>query len=208
MATLVDAEQRSIAWFEARLGRATASRFTDILAKTRSGYAASRKNYMAELTTQILTQEIPEGFTNASMQWGVDNEPLARLAYELETGNTVEETSFWQHDNIGAGASPDGLVNHDGLLEIKCPNTATHIETLSSKQVPYQYVAQVQGQLWITERKWCDFVSYDPRLPENAQMIIVHVERDDDFINNLQEEVAVFMTEVEKQVEFVRNYKG
>ena len=207
MPTLITAEQRSDEWFSARLGRATASRFTDIMARTRSGYSASRKNYAAELTAEILTGMRPELFTTTAMQWGIDNEPLARLQYELETGNEVEETGFWQHEDIGAGASPDGLIGKDGLIEIKCSNTATHIETLRTKEVPYQYVAQVQGQLWITERKWCDFVTFDPRLPENAQMFIVRVNRDDDYINKLWEEIATFMSEVEKQVMFVKEFK-
>lgn len=206
MATLVKAEQRTPQWFEARLGKATASRFGDIMAKTRNGYAASRKNYMAELVTQRLTETIPESFTSAAMQWGIDNEPLARLAYSLETGNDSEETGFWIHEKVSAGASPDGFVNDDGLLEIKCPNTATHIETLQNKQLPSQYKAQVQGQIWITGRKWCDFVSFDPRLPQNAQMIVIRVERDDEYIKELEEEVVKFLKEVDEQVEFVRSY--
>lgn len=208
MAKLVLAEQRSPEWFEARLGKATASRFSDIMAKTRSGYAASRKNYMAELVTQRLTGAIPEPYSNTAMQWGTDNEPLARLAYELQTGNEVEETGLWVHDTLEAGASPDGFVNKDGVLEIKCPNTATHIETLELQQVPRQYLAQVQGQMWITDRKWCDFVSYDPRLPENAQMIIIRVERDEKYIEELETEVINFLKQVEEQVKFVKEYKG
>lgn len=206
--TEVKAEQRSPEWYAARLGKATASRFTDIMARTRSGYAASRKNYMAELVTERLTNQVPENFTSSAMQWGIDNEPLARLEYELATGNEVEETGFWLHDTLDAGASPDGFVNHDGILEIKCPNTATHIDTLESKKVPRQYFAQVQGQLWITGRQWCDFVSFDPRLPQNAQMIIIRVDRDHEYIKGLEEEVTKFLIEVTKQVNFVTNYKG
>ena len=208
MATLVKAEQRSPEWFSARLGKATASRFGDIMAKTRSGYSTSRKNYMAELVAQRLTGEIPEMYTSAAMEWGTNNEPLARLAYSLETGNDAEETGLWIHDIIPAGASPDGFVGDDGTLEIKCPNTATHIETLMTKRLPRQYEAQVQGQMWITEREWCDFVSFDPRLPENAQMIVIRVKRDEGFITLLEEEIIEFLKEVDKQVEFVKNYKG
>lgn len=207
MPTLVKAEQRSPEWFAARLGKATGSRFGDIIAKTRSGYAASRKNYRAELVAEILTGQVTESFTTAAMQWGIDYEPVARLQYELITGNDVEETGFWYHNHLAAGASPDGFVNDDGLLEIKCPNTATHLDTLMYKKVPKQYVAQVQGQMWITGRKWCDFVSYDPRLPDNAQIFITRVERDEKFIAELEQEIIDFTQEVNDLVEFVRNFK-
>lgn len=207
MPQLVKAEQRSPEWFAARLGKATGSRFGDILARTRSGYSASRKNYSAELVTERLTNMPTETYQSTAMQWGTDNEPVARLNYELITGNSVEETGFWLHDELDAGASPDGFVNDDGLLEIKCPNTATHIDTLIQKKVPWQYIAQVQGQMWITGRKWCDFVSYDPRLPENAQMIIIHVDRDDEYIKDLEREVTDFLQEVRELTEWVREYK-
>lgn len=207
MATLIQAEQRTPEWFEARLGRPTASRFGDIMAKTRSGYSASRKNYRAELVIQRLTQQIPENYQNSAMEWGVENEPVARLQYELESGNTVEDTSLWLHDDIEAGASPDGLIGSDGCLEIKCPNTATHLETLRTGKIPRQYFAQVQGQMWVTDRKWCDFVSFDPRLPANAQLFITRVERDETYIKDLEYELRSFLKEVEEEVEFVKNYK-
>jgi predicted phage-related endonuclease len=140
------------------------------------------------------------------MQWGIDNEPVARLQYSLASGNDVEETGFWLHDELEAGASPDGFIDDDGLLEIKCPNTATHIDTLIKRKLPYQYQAQVQGQMWVTGRKWCDFVSFDPRLPENAQMIIVRVKRDDIYIAELETEIKDFMEEVRDLVEFVKTY--
>lgn len=208
MPSLVKAEQRTPEWFQARMGKATASRFGDIMAKTRSGYAASRKNYMAELVSQRLTGTVPENFTSTAMQWGIDNEPLARLEYTLDTGNEAKETGLWLHDTLAVGASPDGFVNSDGILEIKCPNTATHIETLATKQLPRQYEAQVQGQLWVTGKKWCDFVSYDPRLPENAQMVVIRIERDEKFIKELEEEIKKFLDEVEEQVKFVKSYRG
>jgi putative phage-type endonuclease len=206
MPRLIEAEQRSPEWFEARLGKATASKFNDIMAKTRSGYSASRKNYAAELVTERLTGTKDESFTSAAMQWGIDNEPVARLQYSLASGNDVEETGFWLHDELEAGASPDGFIDDDGLLEIKCPNTATHIDTLIKRKLPYQYQAQVQGQMWVTGRKWCDFVSFDPRLPENAQMIIVRVKRDDIYIAELETEIKDFMEEVRDLVEFVKTY--
>jgi len=207
MATQVKADQRSTEWFAARLGRATGSRFNDIMARTRSGYSASHKNYAAELVVERLTGAKEDNYTSAPMQWGIDNEPVASLQYMLESGNDVTETGFWIHDDIMAGASPDGLIGEDGLLEIKCPNTATHLDTLIKKSLPRQYQAQVQGQMWITGRKWCDFVSFDPRLTGNAQMFTIRVERDEIYIAELQEEVELFLEEVADLVEFVKTYK-
>lgn len=208
MVKISNAVQGSEEWLQARLGKATASRFNDILATTRSGYSTSRRNYAAELAIEILTGQRNDFYKSSAMEWGTDTEPVARLQYTLETGNDVEETGFWEHEILPCGASPDGLVNTDGLIEIKCPNTATHMETLMSKKVPRQYIAQVQGQLWMTDRKWCDFVSFDPRIPENAQMIIIRVARDDVFIRNLQFELENFLKEVHEQVEFIKNYRG
>lgn len=208
MVKISNAVQGTDEWHQARLGKATASRFGDIIATTRSGYSTSRRNYAAELAIEILTGSRQDFFKSAAMEWGTDTEPVARLHYSLETGNDVEETGFWLHDILPCGASPDGLVGEDGLIEIKCPNTATHIETLASGKVPRQYIAQVQGQLWITDRKWCDFVSFDPRLPENAQMIIIRVERDEQLIRDLEFELENFLKEVQEQVDFIKNYKG
>lgn len=208
MPTLINHPQGSDEWKQARAGLATASRYTDIMAKTRSGYAASRKNYMAELVIERLTEQPTETYASAAMVWGTETEPVARLAYQLETGNDVEETGLWLHDTLQTGASPDGFVNHDGILEIKCPNSATHIETLQTKKIPRQYFAQVQGQMWITDKKWCDFVSFDPRLPENAQMIIIRVDKDDAFIKELEWEVGQFLSEVDEQVRFVNEFRG
>ena len=138
----------------------------------------------------------------------MDYEPVARLQYELETGYSVVDTSLWLHDTIEAGASPDGLVGDDGCLEIKCPNTATHLETLRTGKLPRQYQAQVQGQMWISGRQWCDFVSFDPRLPSNAQLFITRVDRDDLYIENLEQEIVEFLKEVDQEVEFVKNYRS
>lgn len=207
MSRLIEAEQRSPEWFAARLGKATGSRFADIMARTRSGYSTSRKNYAAELATEWLTNTPTETYTSTAMQWGTDYEPVARQRYELATGNDVVETGFWVHDDLDCGASPDGFIGDDGLIEIKCPNTATHIETLVKDKIPSQYYAQVQGQMWITDRKWCDFVSFDPRMPANARLKIVRVERDDDFIGRLEFEITDFLGEVAELVEFIKNYK-
>jgi len=211
MAKVLTIDQRSDEWFEARLGKATGSRFGDIMAQTRGKTeAAARKNYRAQLVSERLTSEKESSYTTAAMQWGVDNEDTARLAYELETGLTVATTGMYIHDTLAAAVSPDGLVETDGLLEIKCPNTATHIETLKRKTVPQYYYWQVIGQLWLTGRDWCDFVSYDPRLIENAQMIIIRVEREEsqEYIDELAEAVETFLQEVDAEVEFIRNYKS
>lgn len=208
MPTVSNAEQGTEQWHLDRLGNATGSRFQDVIAKTRSGYSTSRKNYAVELALEIITGTRQDFYKSSAMEWGTETEPVARLEYELITGNEVEETGFWKHDILPIGASPDGLVNKNGLLEIKCPNSATHLETLISGKVPRQYIAQVQGQLLITERDWADFVSYDPRMPENAKIKIIHVERDDEFIKELIYELEEFVKEVDEQVQFIKNYKG
>lgn len=201
-------EQRSPEWYAARLGKATASRFNDIMSKIKTGEAAARKNYRAELVAERLSGIPSNGYTSTPMQWGIDNEPLAKLAYELHTGNEVLEATFVEHKELEAGASPDGYIGEDGLIEIKCPNTGTHIETLKSGKLPSQYLAQVQGQLWITGKDWCDFVSFDPRLPENAQMLIMRVERDATYIGELKDAVTQFLETVEAEVNFIKEYKG
>ena len=211
MANVVDPyylEQGSIDWLQSRVGRATASRFSDVMASIRSGEAASRKNYRAELVVERLTGQPVESYKSPAMEWGNEYEPVARLKYELTTGNNVDECGLFIHNSIMAGASPDGLVNDDGLLEIKCPNTATHIETLRKQEVPRQYYWQVMGQLWITGRKWCDFVSYDPRLSQNAQYFCTRVLRDEDAISDLEDNIVMFLRSVDEEVAFIENYKG
>lgn len=190
-------QQRSDDWFKARLGKATSSNFKDIVTRTKSGYGSARKNYMAKLVAERLTGQIAEGFTSQAMQWGIDTEDSARLAYEFRTGATVVEEGFVEHANMLAGASPDGLVGNEGLVEIKCPNTATHIDTIQKNKIPYQYIPQVQGQMWVTGRKWCDFVSYDPRMPEELQLVIIRIDRDDEYIANLGTEVGQFLDELD-----------
>jgi len=165
------------------------------------GEAATRKNYRTQLVIERLTGIPTETYTNGAMQWGVEFEPLAATMYEAETGNVIEEVGFEEHFELEAGASPDGLIGEDGLIEIKCPNSATHIEYLKGKSLPKEYKAQVQGQLWITDRKWCDFVSYDPRMPANLQLFIVRVERDEEYIDELYREVVKFLKEVYEEVE-------
>jgi putative phage-type endonuclease len=194
--------QGSSEWFYQRLGKVTASRVADLVGKTKTGYSATRDNYMAQLVVERLTQTKAESYTNAAMQWGTDQEPFARAAYEAAQGVMVEEVGFVPHPTIEwAGASPDGLVGDDGLVEIKCPNTATMIETLLSQKVPGKYFIQMQFQLACTGRKWCDYVAFDPRMPAKAQMFVRRVDRDDEYIAHLEEEIAKFLVEVESQVQ-------
>lgn len=195
--------QGSPEWFAARLGRVTASRVADVVAKTKTGWGASRANYMAQLIAERLTGEVAESYTNAAMQWGTDMEPEARTAYELRKDVDVAQIGFVQHPTIiMAGASPDGLVGDDGLVEIKCPNTATHIDTLLGNGIiPSKYVTQMQWQMACTGRKWTDFASFDPRMPESMRLYILRVPRDDKHIASLEADVAAFLAEVDDKVE-------
>ena len=194
-------EQRSDEWFATRIGKVTASRVADVLAKTKSGYSASRDNYMAQLVCERLTGQREEFFTSAAMQHGTDTEPLARLSYEVANNVLVDEVGFVPHPTIAmAGASPDGLVGDDGLLEIKCPNTATHIDTLLTQIVPSKYNTQMQFQMACTGRSWCDFVSFDNRLPEELQLFVKRVPRDDVFIKQTEDAIVKFLAELDDKI--------
>lgn len=194
-------EQGTPEWFAERMGKVTASRVADVIAKTKSGPAASRTNYMAQLIAERLTQEVQESYTNAAMQWGTDQEPNARAAYEFRTDTTVEPAGFVIHPTIAeSGASPDGYVAADGLVEIKCPNTATHIDTLLGRAVPGKYLSQINWQMACTGRKWCDFVSFDPRMPESMSLFVARVHRDDRTIAELETQVREFLVETERKV--------
>lgn len=198
-------EQRSPEWFAARLGKVTGSRVADLMAKTKSGPSASRASYMAELICERLTGEQADRFQNAAMQHGTDTEPQARAAYEFMTDRAVTETGFTIHPTIADfGASPDGLIGADGLLEIKCPNTATHVDTLLTETVPAKYITQMQAQMACTGRAWCDFVSFDPRLPSDLQMWVTRVQRDPAFITDMEAEIAAFLTELDAKVNALR----
>ena len=200
-----DIEQGTDEWFAIRCGKVTASRVADVIATTKSGYSASRANYEAQLICEILTGKSAESYSNAAMQWGTETEPLARAQYELKTGNMVNQVGFVVHPIIKqAGASPDGLIGEDGCIEIKCPNTSTHLDTLLSQKVPSKYITQMTWQMVCTGRKWCDFLSYDPRLPENLQLYIERIELDEDYAKKLQNEVVMFLVEVNEKVEKLR----
>jgi putative phage-type endonuclease len=194
-------EQGTEAWFNIRIGKVTASRVADVLAKTKTGYSTTRDNYMAQLVCERLTGQKGESFTNAAMQHGTETEPLARAAYEARHDVLVDEVGFVPHPSIiMAGASPDGLVGEDGLIEIKCPNTATHIETLLSESVPNKYYTQMQFQIACTGRKWCDFVSFDNRLPTELQMFVKRVLRDDMYIRLIEDEIVKFLNELDIKI--------
>ena len=187
----LDCEQGSDEWFAARLGVVSASNF----AKTLSS-GTGRKTYMLQLAAESLTGVKADSYSNAAMEWGTANEPLARSAYEFETGSTVSEVGFCKLSDL-IGASPDGLVSDDGLVEIKSPNTSTHIETVLSGKCPTKHKAQIQGQLWVTGRKWCDFVSFDPRVQSEKALFIVRVDRDDTYITDkLAPGVEAFVIEL------------
>ena len=202
-------EQGTEEWFTIRIGKVTASRVADVIAKTKTGYSATRDNYMAQLVCERLTGQKGESFTNAAMQHGTDTEPLARAAYEALQDVLVDEVGFVPHPSIiMAGASPDGLVGDDGLLEIKCPNTDTHIETLLSQSVPGKYNTQMQFQMACTGRQWCDFVSFDNRLPNELQLFVKRVPRDNEFIKQMEDEVVKFLNELDIKIAQLMDLKN
>ena len=199
-------EQRSEEWFKARLGKVTASRVADILAKIKSGESASRRNYKIQLVSERLTGEKQETYINQAMQDGIDREFYARERYVQQFGE-VEEVGFIQHPTLEAGASPDGMVGEDGIIEIKCPMGTTHTETLMSQDVPSKYMPQIQFQLLCTGRKWCDFVSYNPMFPEHLQVFVKRVEADADYQKELEVEVKQFLSEVDDVINRLKEIK-
>ena len=197
----MEIEQGSDAWIAARLGKVTASRVADVIAKTRNGWGASRANYMAELVAERLTGTRAEQYTNAAMQWGPEKEPEARTTYSFCADTDVVQVGFVDHPKIPmTGTSPDGLVGIDGLVEFKCPNTATHIDTLLGDPIDAKYISQMQWQMACTERQWCDWVSYDPRLPTSMRLFVRRVERDNTMIAELEKLIVEFLAETEVKV--------
>jgi putative phage-type endonuclease len=202
---LATIEQGSEAWIQARLGRLTASRVADATARTKTGWGASRANLMAALIAERLTGVQQETFTNAAMQWGTTTEPEARAAYEFRRDTDVTQVGLIEHPTIPmSGASPDGLVGADGMVEFKCPGTATHIDTLLGASIDGRYVKQMQWQMACAGRAWCDFVSYDPRLPEHMRLHITRLKRDDETIAELEKEVRAFLDELDAKVAKLR----
>lgn len=195
-------EQRTPEWYAARLGKVTASRVADVMAKTKTGYSASRNNYMAQLICERLTGKPTDTFSNAAMQRGTELEPMARSFYEVKNDLLVIESGLVVHPEIESfGASPDGLVEVVGLVEIKCPNTWTHIETLKSGKPKSEYITQMQAQMACTGRAWCDFVSFDDRLPDDLAYFQTRIERDEKFIETMLQEIRIFLGEMEKTIQ-------
>jgi putative phage-type endonuclease len=195
-------EQRTVEWYAQRIGKVTASRIADVVAKTKTGWGASRDNYMAELIAERLTSQPADRYTNAAMQWGTEKEPEAVAAYEFLKDCETSEVGFVQHPTIEmSGASPDRRVSADGLVEFKCPNTATHIETILTGAIANKYILQMQWQMVCDNRAWCDYVSFDPRMPANLQLFVKRVDRDNALIDSLEKDVIKFLGELEFKIE-------
>ena len=195
-------QQGTNEWRLARCGSLGASQLSDALAKTKSGWGASRENLKSRMVIERLTGLPVDGYESPAMIWGRDKEEEARIAYSFMTGHDVTEVGLYKHPTIiGTHASPDGLVGDDGCIEIKCPNSATHIEVLKTNQIAHKYILQMQWQMACADRQWCDFVSFDPRMPDHLMLYIARVQRDNDMLATLESEVAAFLAEVDKDVE-------
>ncbi|MEL6467072.1 MAG: lambda exonuclease family protein [Pseudomonadota bacterium] len=196
-------EQRSQEWFDARLGRVTASRISDVMMKPD---AAGYQNYLAQLVCERLSGNSADtGFVSAAMQHGIDTEPQAQAVYELTTGNQVEEVAFVQHPTLMAGASPDGLIGADGGLELKCPQPAEHIRMLTGGAIKRQYLLQMQWGMECTKREWWDFATFCPTLPSEMQLCIRRVPFDAEAAANITQAVTTFLTKVEAGVVDLRS---
>lgn len=203
-----DVKQGSEEWLQSRMGKVTASRVADVLAKTKSGYSTSRQNYAIELALERITGNRQAFYTNEAMKWGTEKEPFARAAYEAKTMVIVDEVALINHPTIAmAAASPDGVINDDGLVEFKCPIPATHLNTLVTRKPSGDYITQMMWQMACTNRKWCDFASYDPRFPEHLQLVVVRINRDDVAIKAMEDEVIKFLTEVDAMVQQINEMK-
>jgi len=202
-------EQGSIEWKLQRLGHVTASRVADVMAKGRNGEAKSREDYRFQLACERLSGTFQEGYTSQAMEWGTNTEPEARMAYEVECKSFVDQVSFIKHPEMEfVGCSPDGLVGEQGGLEIKCPNSETHLRTIYEQKIPSKYYPQVQMSMWVTGRHWWDFVSYDPRLPPELRFFVVRILRDEEYIQEMEAEVKQFLLDVEKTIELVKERRN
>lgn len=205
----MDHEQGSAAWFAARLGKVTASRMADVMAKVKTGEAASVVNYRAQLVGERLTGMVADGFVNDDMVRGTELEPQARLAYEWQADAEVQQVGFVPHPKLReAGASPDGLVGEDGGIEIKCPRLSTHLATALNPKIDRRYMLQMQWGMACTGRAWWDFVSFHPDVPEGMRLIVIRVDRDDAMIADMEEAVADFLDTVEEMENAARERFG
>jgi putative phage-type endonuclease len=202
-------EQRSPEWYAAKLGKVGASRIADIMGRTKTGYSTSRANYLAELLCERLTGTNGDSYESPAMVWGREKEPEAKVTYSFVTGLQIEDAGFIDHPSIAmAGASPDGFVGADGLIEIKCPNTATHIDALLSQSIDGKYLLQMQFQMAVTGRQWCDFVSFDPRMPPEMQLLIKRIYRQPEKIVEIEGEVRSFLAELDAKVAALQSRYG
>ena len=199
-------EQGSELWLMQRRGHLSASRLHDAVTKgARGSYSAKRADIMWTLIEERITGQAAPHFVTADMQHGIDTEPQAKAAYAFLTDRAIADAPYVPHAYIPmTGASPDGYVEDDGLIEIKCPKTKTHLQTLAAKQVPPQYITQMQWQMECTWRHWCDFVSFDPRLPVEYQIWIQRVQRDDAMIEMLKDEITKFEDEINTLMESLK----
>jgi len=194
-------EQGTPEWQALRVGKLTASRVADMLATVKTGESMSRKNLRADLIAERLTGNKSDSYSNSAMNWGVETEPQARVAYEVFSYNFVDQIAFVDHPTIPKfGCSPDGLVGDDGLIEIKCPNTSTHLEYIETRKPPSKYMTQMMSQMSVTGRRWCDWVSFDPRLPDGLKLLVVRIERDDEVIAKIEAEAIKFLAEVDAKI--------
>lgn len=197
----LDLEQGSPEWIQARVGSLGASRIHEVMARTKAGYSTSRANACAALVAERLTGVPAETFETPAMAWGKATEAEARSTYEFYTDTVVSPVGLVKHPTIaGTHASPDGLLGTEGILEIKCPQVAGHIETLLKRSVPSRYECQIAWQLACTGRKWADFVSFNPLLPEEMRLFVVRVDRDDNKIAEITKEVVSFLEEIDAKV--------
>jgi len=197
---MIDVEQGSAEWIACRLGKITSSRISDILAKGKGDKpSVTRKNYMYQLLLERLTGEMADHYSSPEMQRGLEKEQSAADAYEAETYSIVTKCGFFESpDGVMSGSSPDRLVGDDGLIEIKNPNTSTHIETKMSGDIKREYILQMQHQMYCSGRKWVDFVSYDDRLPINLRLFIKRIDRDEKMIEEILSEVKLFLSELDE----------
>jgi len=198
----IHVEQGTDEWKKVRLGYVSASNLDAVMAKGKGGAeSVTREKYKTRLAIERLTGEIGESYSNPSMEWGVETEEKAAMAYEVSCETLLDKTGFWKHSSIPwVGCSPDRIATPNGGVEIKCPDSHTHVKYWRNKIVPTEYVKQVQGQIWVMDWEWCDFVSYDPRMPEKSRLLIVKTYRDEQLIKLMEQEVKQFLEEVEQLI--------
>ncbi|WP_273782699.1 lambda exonuclease family protein [Bartonella sp. ML69XJBT] len=199
-------QQRTAEWFQARLGKVTASNIYNILSKTAKGTPTSKyEDYKIKLMTERLTGEISQSYITPAMQWGIEHEEEALKEYAFIYDTQITQCGFIQHPTIQmAGASPDGLIDKDGLIEIKCPQSSNHLRFFMDNEIKPEYLAQMQFQMACTGRKWCDFISYDPRFTGNSslfRMKIKRIHRDDKQIEQINQAVESFLAEIEQEIQ-------